>query len=475
MNAQEHKLSMIKKRNLYITIILLVTLIPAVTNQMKFDMPLMQMFFMDIFIVVPALIGVYSWLTKKYALTTMYVNAVGVGIAFSNSLIDTHIYAGLFLAIMVIALYQDWKVLMTNGAVVLTGLFVYYKQFLTFETSNGLYVLVIMLLIQLLVLTFYTIGNESVRISMINDSEKLDKSKRKMEEMYQKNKEAKDKLHTFNVELNTNLLQTKNISQDLSTAFQEITLGAEGQSVSINAMNESLHQIGELIDEASLRTKNIVASLSETQATSEEYSLEILNTNIKMKHAKESIQQTVLIIHELHQKNLTINNVLHTLNEISNQTNLLALNASIEAARAGEHGKGFAVVANEVRKLAEYSKSSAQEIENILDEIQIKTKQATNKVENGLVVMEESLDTLQKAESTFSTILKNTKIIKTSSDENETLSDNLKNTSKAILAEMNTIASVSQEITSSIEEVLSSVDNQNKNLDHIVESFNKML
>lgn len=475
MNAHEHKLSIIRSRNKYIAIVLFIVLIPAMQNQLKFHMPLLQMFAMDIFIVLPALFSVYSLIRKKQEIPVMYVNAVGLGIAFSNSLIDTHIYAGLFLGILITALYQDWKALWISGVTVITGLLVFYKQFLTFETSNGLYVLITMLFFQLLILTFFTIGTEKVRVSMIEEGEKLRLSTIEIENMFLQSKQSQEKLETFNHELNQNLIQTKNISSELSTAFQEITLGAEGQSISINSMNESLHNIGEMIDHVSSQTKNMVLSLNETEQISEEYSKEIVRTNVQMEKAKESIHQTFLIIHELHQKNQTINNVLHTLNEIANQTNLLALNASIEAARAGEQGKGFAVVASEVRKLAEYSKSSAQEIENILDEIQVKTEQATTRVKNGLVVMEESLDTLQKAESTFSTILKNTKLMKSSSDENEIMSETLKSTSKTILAEMNTIASVSQEITSSIEEVLSSVDNQNKNLDNIVESFQKLM
>ena len=77
-----------------------------------------------------------------------------------------------------------------------------------------------------------------------------------------------------------------------------------------------------------------------------------------------------------------INQIADMIRGISNQTNMLALNAAIEAARAGEAGRGFSVVADQVRKLADESKSSVASTESLLNEINnITKKQETNALE----------------------------------------------------------------------------------------------
>jgi Methyl-accepting chemotaxis protein (MCP) signalling domain len=104
------------------------------------------------------------------------------------------------------------------------------------------------------------------------------------------------------------------------------------------------------------------------------------DTMREMQEQVDAISQRSLALGERSQK---IGEVLELINEISEQTNLLALNAAIEAARAGEAGKGFAVVASEVRRLAERSLRSTEEIREIIISVQNETNATIMATEQG--------------------------------------------------------------------------------------------
>ena len=98
----------------------------------------------------------------------------------------------------------------------------------------------------------------------------------------------------------------------------------------------------------------------------------MVEQNIRaMRELSAKISASCSQIEALNAKTVDIGQILEVIKGISEQTNLLALNAAIEAARAGEAGRGFAVVADEVRNLAHRTQSSAQEIQQMIEQLQV--------------------------------------------------------------------------------------------------------
>jgi cytochrome b561 len=119
--------------------------------------------------------------------------------------------------------------------------------------------------------------------------------------------------------------------------------------------------------------KKLITAASDTSVNVSNVATELAASASEVNAASEEIytstQDASKIAEGVRNASDKIKNIMQVITSISDQTNLLALNASIEAGRAGEHGRGFAVVANEVRKLAENSKSAIVNSNNEINEI----------------------------------------------------------------------------------------------------------
>lgn len=175
-------------------------------------------------------------------------------------------------------------------------------------------------------------------------------------------------------EASGNFLQT---SHDIHTEISEIDQGIENldreSAGCLQQMDSLSGRIGEVLNNSG-QINGLARGVDQVIETGMETVLQLKGSTASTTRITANIIET---IEALAEKSKSIAAIIEAINEIAEQTNLLSLNASIEAARAGESGKGFAVVAQEIRKLADESIRSAEQIAGIVEEIETNTREAT--------------------------------------------------------------------------------------------------
>lgn len=167
---------------------------------------------------------------------------------------------------------------------------------------------------------------------------------------------------------------------NVSTQIEEIDTIVASQNEDITNCNSQMEELSVQIKTVSGNISDTMNELTNSQKTIEEG----METVEEMVHQSEQSAEATKDVEEhvlkLADKLTQISQFVENIQDIASETNLLSLNASIEAARAGEQGRGFSVVAEEIRKLAENSDQTANEIKKIIDEIAIYSQNAIGKV-----------------------------------------------------------------------------------------------
>lgn len=293
----------------------------------------------------------------------------------------------------------------------------------------------------------------------------FDEMKSHLRSLIGKTKEMSDQVTATAQELSASSQESVTVTNQVATTIQDVSEQsmdtvdrAKASVIAAKEMSAGVERITFATADVSIKADE-AASHAEDGERSIERAIEQIDT------AQHSVQQSATFIKQLGERSSEIGSILELIHSIAEQTNLLALNAAIEAARAGEHGKGFAVVADEVRKLAEESGRSANQISKMLATIQQDTEKAIQEMDKGQVEVEKGTKVVGDAGATFAKITAsiaavNEQMLDVSTATQQIarntieLSDSIQNMEQASMQN----ADHSQTVAASTEEQLSSME-----------------
>jgi methyl-accepting chemotaxis protein len=224
--------------------------------------------------------------------------------------------------------------------------------------------------------------------------------------------------HIFNINQNNQFIQPNT----LISRFNDILEQHKKVNNEHSVLRELASQLAEHMNAISTLTTNTETAIEVLYDKGKSLLNDAESAVEKANNGKLAMNSLLNIINDLEEGNKRtnesvsnlvrsfdkINDMAQVINNIAAQTNLLALNAAIEAARAGEQGKGFAVVAGEVRKLAEMTKESTQDITQLIKQIEDETKTVLENSEkdavaiiNGMSISKEAIDKIDEGLSSF--------------------------------------------------------------------------
>ena len=248
--------------------------------------------------------------------------------------------------------------------------------------------------------------------------------------------------------------------EGVTAAAEQISTGSEDQARKVEDTSRAMAEVSRAIEgitdggQVSARQSELTAELAEGGGDASTEAARVMG------EIYSSVRHSEELVEGLGERFNQIGIIIDVITDIADQTNLLALNAAIEAARAGEHGKGFAVVAGEVRKLAENSKHSAEQISHLIREIMSETGRVSASMTDSTERVEDGREVSRKTGEALEGIMTSSHTAADAAGEISNAIQGIAANTDRVFGAISDIAAIAQQTAASTQEVAATINEQ---------------
>ena len=320
------------------------------------------------------------------------------------------------------------------------------------------------------------IGSENYK-----GSDELSKMGRKVINMQEDLGETIYHINTLTGEVNGEASALSVVSEEISKAIEsvastmeQIAQGANDQAEDIISINEAVKDLGESVVKVGHAIQGIDQETKDISQVADENQKQMNDVIEVVKGVTKVFSEYEMRMDNFEKSMSKIDEIIVTISSISEQTNLLALNAAIEAARAGDAGKGFTVVANEIRNLAEESRSSTQDIEKIISSVSEEAKELGESTKMMSTELKNEGESLVQMVSSFEKILVAINNIVPHINAVNGESKLLNKQKNSILGKIENTSAIAEEVSAACQEISANTEEMNASTREIAEAASKL-
>jgi methyl-accepting chemotaxis protein len=288
--------------------------------------------------------------------------------------------------------------------------------------------------------------------------------------MIQSVSETSEQVAASSEELLASAEQNAKASEQITETVEELSVGTSNQVDIVKRSSQAMNEMALGSEQIAELAQSVSVSAVDAANQSSEGNKIIQQAVDQMGSVRNSIASLRELVTGLGERSAEIGTITEVINNIARQTNLLALNAAIEAARAGEHGRGFAVVAGEVRKLAEESSASAQQITQIVQLIQQDTDHAVEAVKVNSTETEDGIELVAAAGQAFEQISNAVNKVAGEIQEVSAGSEEMSASTNEVVSYVGQISNIAAEAAGSVHNVSAATEEQLASMEEIASS-----